>query len=42
MSAKKGLDLLKAISKYMTEADGFDRVLKNVREFKISGKFSNL
>lgn len=32
MSAKKGLELLKAIGQYMTEAEGFDRVLKNVRK----------
>jgi hypothetical protein len=31
MSSKKGLDLLKAIGKYMTETEGFDKVLRNVR-----------
>lgn len=30
MSSKKGLDLLKAIGKYMTETEGFDKVLRNV------------
>lgn len=31
MSAKKGLELLKTIATYMTETQGFDRVLKHVR-----------
>jgi hypothetical protein len=32
MSSKKGLELLKAIGKYMTETEGFDKVLRNVRK----------
>lgn len=32
MSSKKGLEILKAIGKYMTESDGFDSVLKKVSE----------
>lgn len=39
MSAKKGLELLKAIGQYMTEAEGFDRVLKNVRKVWRISKF---
>jgi len=31
MSSKKGFELLKAIGEYMTQAEGFDRVLKNVK-----------
>lgn len=34
MSSKKGLELLKSIGKYMTETEGFDKVLKNVRKFQ--------
>lgn len=37
MSTKKGLELVKAIGKYMTESEGFDSVLKKVSE--ISNEF---
>lgn len=39
MSTQKGLELLKAIGKYMTETEGFDRVLKNVSKSKISANY---
>jgi hypothetical protein len=34
MSSKKSLELLKTIGKYMTETEGFDRVLRNVSYLK--------
>lgn len=41
MSSKKGLELLKAIGQYMTEAEGFDRVLKSVSKIHFENIFSN-
>jgi hypothetical protein len=40
MSCKKSLELLKAIGKYMTETEGFDRVLRNVSVHINSSIFS--
>lgn len=36
MSSKKGLELLKTIGKYISETDGFDKVVKNVSKLKIN------
>lgn len=35
MTSKKGLDLLKGIASFMTKTEGFDKCLRDVRDFNI-------